>query len=313
VYALFGPARGSADGGGDDVGAVLKGGLVGGDEDVVGGLAVAAKDAVGAEDGVGGSSGEAKLVFLGRDNASDVGAVSLAVHGVVVWDGRVEAVVVVADEVGAKGNVAASTEAAAQSGMLVVDTSVNDGNLDALAGEALGAQLVDLGHDVGAKHVARVVALGALVEDGRGAVPADRLDDVVGDAVDLDRPHVFDSWKGGDAGGLGVGLVDVVELDGDSLEELVVELHAGGALGLDLVVEGVGVLAILELKDEGAGDAHLAGLEAGPGGQGAGRGREERHEEGGGDHGEQGRAGATDRERWVGTCAAAGGRARMSI
>ncbi|TKW53513.1 hypothetical protein CTA1_12412 [Colletotrichum tanaceti] len=267
---LVGPARGAADRGGNDVAAVLVRAVVGGDQDVVADLAIAAKDLWEEKracqrmiqrkekkevptfvsghsgitgDGFGnsaqgdtrGGSKEPKGVGLGGDDAGNVGAVAAAVHGVRVGEVVVEAVVGVADEVGAVADEALRAEAAAEGRVEVVDAGVDDGDLDALAGDAVAVQPVDLGLDVGREGVVAELALPQV--DVVAALRAGPDDLGLGDAVGADGPDVLDRGEAGELGRLGVGRVEVLELDGGALEEGVVELHARGGLGVGLGVE----------------------------------------------------------------------------
>lgn len=90
-------------------------------------------------------------------------------------------------------------------------TRVNDGDVDALAGDALGTHLIDLGHDVRRVRVGRVVGPFRHCRLGLQALGANPLDDGLGDAVDLDRPHVLDGWRVGNGHGPVLGIGDIVE------------------------------------------------------------------------------------------------------
>ncbi len=179
----------------------------GGDHDVGGGGAGAAEDLVGAEDDVGGHTGD---LPLGADDAGDVGAVAVAVLRVVVGGGgvgvRVPGVVVVADEVVA-GHHALGGElsGAAEVRVGVVDPGVHDGDAEAFAGDAEFAL-----DDVGAGHAQRGVHLGGAVVQ-------------VGDLV---AHHGVDGGHAGDLpGGTHLG---VVHFDGETVPQFV----EGEALGV---------------------------------------------------------------------------------
>lgn len=283
---LLSPARRTTNGGGDDVGTSLISGVEGSNENIVSDGTLAAKDLVGTESDIGSGTSEAVLVLLGSNDTSNVGSVAAAVHGIGIGHGGVGAAVSVADEITAEGDKAALAEATTESGVLVVDTTVNDSNLDALAGDALGAQLVDLGHDVGGEGIGLGVLDGTRGQlGGRDGllVVGDPLNSGVGTLDELNRPDVLDDGQGSQSHGALLGLLDVIELDRDALEELVVELLASLALGVDRVEEVARVMALLELEDVGTGDDGLGSVELG-GGNAARDGREQRHQERGTNH-----------------------------
>lgn len=106
-------------------------------------------------------------------------------------------------------------------------TSVNNGNLDALALDSILVELVNLGHQVRSISVRLIVPLA----EGRSLIRrANPVDNGFGDVVELHRPHVLNGRRRGNLEGLLLGIVNVVELDRDTLEQLVVEFQAGLAL-----------------------------------------------------------------------------------
>lgn len=111
-------------------------------------------------------------------------------------------------------------------------SGVNDSNLYTLSGNAISSQLVHLGHDMRRKGILSGFINGALLlgdgmfDSGRASPLNGRL----GDTVDLDWPDVLDGGQRSDTSGQVIGLFKVVELDGNTLEELVIELQAGRSL-----------------------------------------------------------------------------------
>ena len=227
-----------ADGHVDDVHAVVGGALHGTGQNLTGGAARAAEDAVGAELGVGGDAGDlvgAGSPFGGGD-AGDMGAVAPAVVGVVVRGGRQARRRVggrvaegVADEVVtghhlrigevrgtvALGGLGTRSAGAAEFDVVVVDARIDDPDLDPLAGVAeLGLGDVGAGHAQGVAHLRRgdlLLALLALL-DGRLARVVR-----VGAAgrVGIRGRDVDDGLKRDDLGQSGEGLDVGVAADGD--------------------------------------------------------------------------------------------------
>lgn len=95
----------------------------------------------------------------GPDLTCYMRAMTSAVIRVIVWYGRVVASVVVANQIIAVGHQVALTKTASKGRVKVVDTGVDDGDLDAGASVASGAKLVDLGLHMGGEGV----GLGAVV------------------------------------------------------------------------------------------------------------------------------------------------------
>ncbi|TLS26176.1 hypothetical protein PpBr36_04125 [Pyricularia pennisetigena] len=197
----LGPAAVAADAGRDDVHAIL----VGPDERLDDGLLVGAakaKDLVRVDGRVGRHALE--LVALTRDDAGDVGTVTLGVLRIVVGHLGVagKGPVAVADEIVAALDLAALSETAAEVGVRVVDSRVHHAHLDALAEDALRLHLVDAGHVVDEVLWRRGVIREALALDhGRqlnaGGVPhfcdrGQRLQLVRVDAVGLHRDGAED-------------------------------------------------------------------------------------------------------------------------
>jgi hypothetical protein len=88
-------------------------------------------------------------------------------------------------------------------------TSVDNGNLDALARDARVLELVDLGHQVRRERVVALLPLGQDLLHGttRG------MDDVVRNRIAPDRVNALDLGHRGDLGGHLVGILGVLELD----------------------------------------------------------------------------------------------------
>lgn len=149
-HCITGPATGCGGGGDDDVGAVLKGLVEGRDQEVRRGGATAAKDSVRAELHAGRGSGEAQRVFLRGQNAGEMSSVTAAIFGILAGHGLVVAREGIANQVGPEGHEAVRlSEASVPEGRVrVVNARVNHGNLEAIAGQALGTELVHLRHDV---------------------------------------------------------------------------------------------------------------------------------------------------------------------
>ncbi|TKW56866.1 hypothetical protein CTA1_11295 [Colletotrichum tanaceti] len=146
---VVGEARVVAGGARDDVAAVLEGAVEGVEEHVVGAQPAAAPGAVRPERDPRRRAGEAHLVGLRGDGAGHVRAVADAVfERVRVRRRALRGEVVVPREVPAVAHQTALAEAAAEGRVGVVDAAVHDGDADAFTGEPLGAEPVDLGHDV---------------------------------------------------------------------------------------------------------------------------------------------------------------------
>nr|WNZ75508.1 hypothetical protein [Trichoderma harzianum] len=99
---LFSPARGTANGSSDDLSAILKCLVVCSNQNIVTGLALAAKDSVSTKSDIGSATSEAVWVLLGGNDTSDVRTVTGAVLGIVVRHRGVETAVVVTDQVSTK-------------------------------------------------------------------------------------------------------------------------------------------------------------------------------------------------------------------
>ncbi len=129
------------------------------------------------------------------------------------------------------------------------NTGINDSNLDALASDSLSAQLVNLGHDMRAEFV--YFPLGS--RDQWGLAERSLLYILSsGNPLDLgvrawdsvNGPEVLDGGQRSELVGRCLGLVGVciLQLNGNALEKLKVELEACVALGADGIAEGLGVL-----------------------------------------------------------------------
>jgi hypothetical protein len=187
--------------------------------------------------------------------------VTTAVHGVFVGEDGVETVVVVADEISAEGNETVGAEAAAQSGMLVVNllcqlrtrniyrrtyTSVDNGNLDTVSSNALSPQLINLSHNMRGESASIVstTLLQRSLHSRRGSPLHTRS----GNAVDLDGPHVLHNGKRSHLGSQVLCRLDIVKLDRHALKEVIVEFNTCGGLAICLFVELCSILYLLENK-----------------------------------------------------------------
>ena len=105
--------------------------------------------------------------------------------------------------------------------------------------DALLVELVNLRHDVGRKVLHSLICYRPPRQGRRGRLRATNPLDLGGrHVVRVDGPHVDDGRvRRGNAHGPVVGFLRVIELDGDALEELVVELQSRFALGGDIGVE----------------------------------------------------------------------------
>ena len=129
------PARRTTDGEGDDIVAILVGPQERVDEDIVGDGAGATEDTVrGNLSLVSNTRDVERVVGVRSDDTRDVGTVASAlIERVVIGNGNVGAVVVVANKIVATSDFEAGTEATAKSGVGVISSGINDTNLDALA------------------------------------------------------------------------------------------------------------------------------------------------------------------------------------
>lgn len=227
---VLGPTRGTTDGGSDDVRAIIVGLEVSLDEDIVTDITIATEHTVSTEGHIGSGTNDAVgVVGLTSHYTRDMCAVTLAVHWVGIRDGSVGTVEVVTNQIGTVGDQAASTEAAAEGRMKVVDTSVDNGDLDALASNAGVPELVDLGHQVRSEGVLGGITLGDNLLDGAASI----VDGVLGDGVAADRVHGLDTRHGSNLAGQVLGLVEVLELEGSTLEKLMANILADGGIALD--------------------------------------------------------------------------------
>ena len=277
---ILGPTRRSTDGGSDDISTVLVSLVESSNEDIVTDAALATQDTVSTESDIGSGTSEAVLVGLGSNDTSNVGTVTSAVHRVLVRNWGVGAGVSVTDEISTEGDEAARAEAAAQCRVRVVDlmrarqfldspgfcsplshrvvrplarklrwgrtyTSVDLGDLDALAKETLLPQLVNLGHDV--RRVLGVIQSSALLVSGgtSGGIFGTSPDDLwLGDAVELDRVDVLDRRVLLlELHSVLIGILDIVKLNGSTLPELVVEVHTGVTECANMAEELGGILS----------------------------------------------------------------------
>lgn len=122
-------------------------------------------------------------------------------------------------------------------------TSINNGNLNALAGNSLCTELVHLCHDMRRKRVNAIISpRGKETTRRLGAVLGNPFDFGLGHVEELDRVHSLDGRCIGQLGCLFVGLVDVVQLNRDALEQLIVELHSGRTILANRLFESSRIL-----------------------------------------------------------------------
>jgi hypothetical protein len=116
-------------------------------------------------------------------------------------------------------------------------TSIDNANLDALAGDARISELVHLGHQVRRELV-------PLLPLGKGALNgiARGMDGVVRHGVAPDRKDALDLWHFSHLGGHLVGILGVLELDGCTLEQLEAEVLPEGGLAAEVIDERIRVL-----------------------------------------------------------------------
>lgn len=172
-----------------------------------------------------------------------------AVVWIIVRYGRVVACVVVPDEIITIRNQVSFTEATSESGVEIVNTSVNDGNLDTGASITSGAELIDLGLDMGGEGVLSAVIL-ALPESissllrGDAGASDDLLLDRNVDAADW--PYRLDSSQGDNLVYRLFFINKVFELERGALEEAVAEVQTFGELDIlstEAIIERTDVLA----------------------------------------------------------------------
>ena len=159
------------------------------------------------------------------------------INGISVGDRSVGAGEIITDQIGTIGDQAALAEAAAEGRVEIVDTSVDNSNLDTLASNTGFSECVDLGHQVRSEGVLGAVTLSDDLLDGA----ASGVNGVFGDRVAADRVHGLDTGHGTDLGGEVLGLVEVLELEGGTLEELMANVLADGGIALDRVEDRVGL------------------------------------------------------------------------
>lgn len=105
-------------------------------------------------------------------------------------------------------------------------TGIYDSNLNPLSEDTLLPELVHLGHDMGREPVSfrglslRMPCIVAGI--------ANPMHCVLGNAVELYGPHLLDRRHFSDFGNLGVDATQIVDLDGRSFEELIVEVDTFG-------------------------------------------------------------------------------------
>lgn len=174
---------------------------------------------------------------------------TIAIVRIIVRHRCVIACVVVADEIVAIRYQVSFTKATSQSGVEIVNTSVNDGDLDTFASVASGAQLVDLCLDMGREGVLSAVIL-ALLESSSSLLWGDAgaSDDLLLDRnVDAaDWPYRLDSSQGDDLVHRLFFINKVFELERGALEEAVAQVQSFGELDIlstEAVIERTDVLA----------------------------------------------------------------------
>jgi hypothetical protein len=260
--------------------AIVESLLHGSKEDIIASDTSASKDTVGSEGDLRGNTdprlGRSKITRnvtgITTDNTGNVGSVSLAIHGVRVRGRLVVTVVGITDKVptvldtavlAVAGEASLLGALGSESGMLVVDTGIDDTDLDALTGQLeLSVDNVNTGHVV--------EGCGLRVSGLDGAL----LD--LGDRVEGDGPDVLDTGDGGE------GVTVVARLDGNGstvedvvlVAELVVDL--AGVQG----VSGIGMADVIVVLDNVLAGSNLDSevldvVELASGNQGGcGKGRE---------------------------------------
>lgn len=122
--------------------------------------------------------------------------------------------------------------------MKIVDTSVDDGDLDALTSNTGIPELVDLGHEVRGESVVASVTFGDNLLDSA----ASGVNRVLGNRVAPDRVQGLNARHGSNFAGEVIGLVKVLELEGSALEELMADILADGGITLDGSEDGGRIL-----------------------------------------------------------------------
>jgi hypothetical protein len=226
------PARRATDGEGDDIVAILVGPQERVDEDIVSDGAGATEDTVrGNFSLVSNTRDIERVVGVSSDDTRDVGTVAGAlIERVVIGNGSVGAVVVVANKIVATSDFEAGTEATAESGVGVISSGINDTNLDALAEETFGVELVNTSHDVSRELVrgGDGIGVGGLGVDELG--PRNEVNGVdghdTGSSSEVEQILITSEGKRGTGEKLIVELLQEVE-EGSAPGEVAVQLLVG--------------------------------------------------------------------------------------
>ena len=181
-----------------------------------------------------------------------MGTVTTTIHGVIIGVNGIETVVVIADQISTERNETVRTEATTQSRVLVVDTGVNNSDLDTMSCDTLLAQLINLSHDVRRESISSIIN-SSLRKRSLHARLSSPLNTRSRNTVDLDRPDILDDGEASHLGSQILSRGDIIELDGNALEEIVVEFDTRGRLVISLFVEERSILTLLELKDVSTG------------------------------------------------------------
>lgn len=136
-------------------------------------------------------------------------SMAITIHRVRVRNWAIASGIVITNKISTKRYKAPLTETPAQSRMLIVNTCVKHSHLDALSGDALGAELFNLRHDMRREGCFGVV-VALLQAAGRGGGLTGPLELALWDFVELDGPDVFDGGFRGDFKGFCFGVFDVI-------------------------------------------------------------------------------------------------------
>ncbi|QBZ60227.1 hypothetical protein PoMZ_07165 [Pyricularia oryzae] len=237
----------AADGRRDDVGAVLVRAQKRFDQCVLVRTLVLPKDLVRQQRGLGRDT--SNQFILAGDDTSNMRAVALVVHGVIVGLLLHKRPVCISNQVVAADDLVPGPKGTPQSRVRIIDTAVHHGDLDALAQDAPGVQLVDARHVVHRDLAHALVAVLPAELDARLRAAADQHlghHGVEHDALAV--PGLADAAQGAQA-------VDVVlvRLDHGPAKDVRVEHleHLDVARGLG--GQRREVRALLELDDEALG------------------------------------------------------------
>jgi hypothetical protein len=127
--------------------------------------------------------------------------------------------VIIANKIGTVGDEAAGPKATAQRRVCIINTGVDNTNLDALASNALSSQLVHLGHQVGRESVIVHLSLDVAVGGIRVFASAGPHNVVLGKVVDSVLPDPLDARQICELRCLILCGANIVKLDRRTLEQ----------------------------------------------------------------------------------------------